>query len=144
MLDDCTASTTGTLYSGSYLSLDSSSPSTMHAIQKEHMRRKFDEGYRKAMDEVVEKQKVENGKSYKPVAGKAKEAWIRKPEPGSADWHRAMFGRPPGPISVKAKKERMNMVNPDYDPYHEPDEFTQLCNHDFHKLLGKFEALLDS
>ena len=94
-----------------------SSPSTERAVEEEverRMERKFKMGYEKAMDEVAEKQKVENGKwKYKTVV-------------------------------YKEKKMRTNMIMPGYDPYHEPDEFTLLSNHDFHKLLANFEALLDN
>lgn len=91
-----------------------SSPSTERAVEKEverRMKQKFKDGYEKAMDEVAEKQKVEHGKKYKPVA-----------------WDGELLEGPPVGILESGLPE--------------PGPFTQLSNHDFHKLLANFDALL--
>jgi hypothetical protein len=113
-----------------------SSPSTMQAVQREYMKRRFEEGYEKGLKEAEAKIRANRAKAMgtfpkHTVVYKAKKMTVgEKADRMRAQWDGEPFDSPPVGILESGLPK--------------PDEFTQLYNHDFHKLLANFDALLDN
>ena len=126
-------------------------PSTQRVVEEEMERRmklKFEDGYEKGLKEAEAKIRANRAKAMRAppkhtVEYKAKkmEGWNTKVganalkdctfglHQNTCIGYDAGMGLPTGILESGLPK---------------PDEFTQLYNHDFHKLLAKFDALLEN